>query len=107
MGVITFFTFVYQPLPMEKIKVSKKALQSLLNDSLRMAIRNLELPEPTKKVEKLLDKSSKKLASEFADILKKESRKTKKTEKSIAYVEDVLTGKKSKKHKAIQAVETI
>lgn len=84
---------------MEKIKVSKKALKSLLNDSLRVAIGNLELPKPTKKVEKLLDKSSKKLAFEFAEILKKENRKARKTEKSIAYVDDILKGKKSKKRK--------
>lgn len=84
---------------MEKIKVSKKALRSLLNDSLRVAIGNLELPKPTKKVERLLDKSSKKLASEFAGILKKENRKARKTEKTIAYVDDILKGKKSKKRK--------
>jgi hypothetical protein len=94
---------------MEKIKVSKKALKSLLNDSLRVAIGTLELPKPTKKVEKLLDKSSKKLASEFAEILKRENRKARRTEKSLAYVEDVLKGKKSKKHKEakLQAVEAI
>ncbi len=94
---------------MEKKKVSRKALKSLLNDSLHVALGTLELPKPTKKIEKLLDKSSKKLASEFVSILRKENRKTKKTEKSIAYVEDVLRGKKSKKQKEIklQPVETI
>lgn len=89
---------------MEKIKVSKKALKSLLSDSMRTAISHLELPEPTKKVEKLLDKSSKKLASEFVHILKKQDRKTRKSEKDLTYVEDVLKGKKSKKNKAVAVV---
>lgn len=86
---------------MEKIKVSKKALKSLLSDSMRTAISHLELPKPTKKVERLLDKSSKKLASEFVHILKKQDRKTRKSEKDLTYVEDVLKGKKSRKSKAV------
>ena len=104
---LTFFTFVNhvnQPLFMENNKVSKKALKSLLNDSMRDAIGHLELPKPTKKVKKLLDRSSKKLASEFAGILKKENKKIKKAEKSLTYVEDVLKGKnkKSKKSKEVK-----
>ena len=94
---------------MEKIKVSKKALKSLLNDSLRDAIGHLELPKPTKKVKKLLDKSSKKLALEFVSILKKENKKAKKAEHSLTYVDDVLGGKKNKKNKSpkLHPVETI
>ena len=90
-------------------KISKKALKSLLNDSMRVALGNLELPEPTKKVQKLIDKSSKKLASEFASILKKEQRRSKKQERSLTYVDDVLKGKKAKKSKEqkLQPVETI
>ena len=90
-------------------KISKKALYSLLNDSIRVALCNLELPEPTKKVNKLIDKSSKKLASEFAAILKKEMRRNKKHERSLTYVDDVLKGKKSKKNKEpkLQPVESI
>jgi hypothetical protein len=92
---------------MEKNKVSKKALQSLLNDSMRDAIGHLELPKPTKKVKKLLDRSSKKLATEFAQILRKEGRKAKKAEKALTYVDEMLAGKKSKKGKQskLQAVE--
>jgi methionine synthase II (cobalamin-independent) len=92
---------------MEKNKVSKKALQSLLNDSMRDAIGHLELPKPTKKVKKLLDRSSKKLATEFAQILRKESRKAKKAEKALTYVDEMLAGKKNKKGKQskLQAVE--
>lgn len=92
---------------MENSKVSKKALKSLLNDSMRSAIGHLQLPKPTKKVKKLLDKSSKKLASEFVQILRKETRKAKKAERALTYVDDVLAGKKSKKMKQskLQAVE--
>ena len=90
-------------------KISKKALKALLNDSMHVAIGNLELPEPTKKVKKLIDKSSKKLASEFAAILKKELRKMRKHDRSLTYVEDVLKGKKIKKNKEakLQPVESI
>ena len=89
-------------------KISKKALQSLLNDSMRVALGTLELPEPTKKVQKLIDKSSKKLASEFATILKKAQRKEKKNQKSLTYVDDVLKGKKTKRKEArLQPVESI
>ena len=98
---------VYQPLDMEKSKVSKKALKSLLNDSMNVAIGNLELPKPSKKVIKLLDRSSKKLASEFKRILKKENSKSKKTEKDLAYVDDVLNGKKSRKSRKLQPVEAV
>jgi hypothetical protein len=93
---------------MEKIKTSKKALKSLLSDSMNVAIGNLELPKPTKKVKKLLDRSSKKLASEFVRIMKKESLKTKKAAKDLAYVDDVLKGKKStKKSRKLQPVEAV
>jgi hypothetical protein len=92
---------------MEKIKVSKKALKSLLSDSMNVAIGNLELPKPSKKVKKLLDRSSKKLASEFKRILKKENSKSKKAEKDLAYVDDVLNGKKPRKNRKLQPVETV
>ena len=84
---------------MENKKVSTKALKTLLNDSLREAIGRLELPQPTKKLDKIIAKSSKKIASEFSGILKKERKKAKKVEKSLTYVEDVLTGRKDRKRK--------
>jgi len=94
---------------MEQTKISKKALKSLLNDSLRDALGHLELPKPTKKVKKLLNKSSRKLASEFVQILKKENRRARKAEKSFANVDDVLKGKKNKKRREskLQAVEAV
>jgi hypothetical protein len=90
-------------------KISKKALKSLLTDSMHVALGTLELPEPTKKVKKLIDRSSKKLASEFAAILKKQQRKSKEHERSLTYVDDVLKGKKTKKNKQakLQPVEAI
>jgi hypothetical protein len=84
---------------MEKIKVSKKALQNLLNDSIGEAITKLELPLPTKKVKKLIYKSSSKIAVEFAGILKKQNKRALKAEKSLTFVEDVLKGKKNKKER--------
>ena len=80
---------------MEKTKTSKKALQSLIADSMKEAIGTLELPKPTKKVNKLLQRNSKKLASLFADMIRRENKKKKKAEK---FMED--GGKeKSKKQK--------
>jgi hypothetical protein len=93
---------------METKKISKKALKTLLNDSMREAISRLELPSPSKKVKKLIARSSKALASEFADLLKKEQKKIKKAEKSLTYVEDVLTGKREKngKKSKVKSIET-
>jgi hypothetical protein len=48
-------------------------------------------------VKKLIAKTSKEMASEFAHVLKKENKKNKAAEKSLAYVEDVLKGKSDKK----------
>jgi hypothetical protein len=93
---------------MEKIKTSKKALKSLLSDSMTVAIGNLQLPKPTKKVKKLLDRSSKKLASEFVRIMKKANAKSKKADKDLAYVDDVLKGKKNtKKSRNLQPVDAV
>src|SRR5690606_15644823 len=92
---------------MEKNKISRKALKNLLTNTMREAIGNLELPKANKKIKKLIDKSSKKLASEFSQVLKKEKKKSRKAEKSLTYVEDVLTGKKkkSKKSKEVKLAE--
>ena len=63
---------------MEKTKTSKKALRGLIADSMKDAIETLELPKPTKKVNKLLQRNSKKLASLFADMIRRENKKKKK-----------------------------
>jgi hypothetical protein len=84
---------------MEAKKVSKKALKTLLSDSLRDAIGRLELPAPNKKIEKLIVKSSKKFADEYAGILKKSRKKKKTSESDLTFVEDVLNGKGSSDNK--------
>lgn len=84
---------------MEKRKTSKKALRGLIADSMKEAIASLQLPEPTKKVDKILQRNSRKLASVFADLIRRESKKRKKAEK---FMEDGLSvkSKKLKKSKA-------
>lgn len=82
---------------MEKTKTSKKALRSLINDSLQEALAKLELPEPSKKVKKLLHRNSKKLATLFAHSMKRDDRRKRKAEK---FMEDAVGGKKKKSKKA-------
>ena len=86
---------------MEKTKTSKKALKGLIADSMKDAIGTLELPKPTKKVNKLLQRNSKKLASLFADMIRRENKKKKKAEK---FMEDGRKGnvKKEKKSKEVK-----
>jgi hypothetical protein len=62
---------------LEKKKVSKKALRSLLKDSLQQSIGQLELPKPNKKVNKIISRSTRKMAVEFSHLLKKEFRRSK------------------------------
>ena len=81
---------------MEKTKTSKKALRSLIADSMKEAIGTLELPQPTKKVNKLLQRNSKKLASIFADMIRRENKKKKKAEK---FMEDAGKSKSKKEEK--------
>lgn len=91
---------------MEQTKTSKKALRSLINDSMQEAITKLELPEPTKKVKKLLNRSAKRLANVYANAIKRESKKKKKVEK---FMEDAVGGKINKKSKSkkIRSSETV
>ena len=86
---------------MEKTKTSKKALRGLINDSMKEALVNLELPQPSKKVKKLLQRNSKKLASIFANRIKREDKKKKKAAK---FMEDAVKGKgrKNKKSKEVK-----
>jgi hypothetical protein len=61
---------------MEIKKVSKKALRNLLKDSIQQTIGHLELPKPNKKVKKILNRTSKKMAVEFSNLLKKEFKRS-------------------------------
>lgn len=91
---------------MEQTKTSKKALRSLINDSMQEAITKLELPEPTKKVKKLLNRSAKRLANIYANAIKRENKKKKKVEK---FMEDAVDGKikKKSKSKKIRVAENV
>ena len=64
---------------METKKVSKKALRSLLKDSLQQSISHLELQKPKKKVKKIISRTTKKMAIEFSYLLKKEFKRSKPT----------------------------
>ena len=84
---------------MEKAKKSKKALRGLINDSMQEALKNLELPEPGKKAKKLIRNNSRKLASIFADVIKRQDKKKRKAAK---FMESAVRGKaKQKKAKPI------
>lgn len=61
---------------MENKKVSKKALRSLLKDSLQQSIGHLELPKPNKRVKKIINRTTKKMAIEFSHLLKKEFKRS-------------------------------
>lgn len=67
---------------MEKQKVSKKALRSLLKDSVQQSIVSLELPQPNKRVKKIINRSAKKMAIEFSQLLKKEFKRSSKKSKT-------------------------
>ena len=58
-------------------KVSKKALRHLLKDSVQQSIVTLELPEPNKKVKKIISRSARKMANIFSHLLKKEYKRSK------------------------------
>jgi hypothetical protein len=78
---------------MEKTRKSKKALKKLIKSSVKGAISALELPEANKRVKKIISTNSKKLAGEFATLLKKARKSAKKADKSVGYMEDVILGK--------------
>ncbi|CAN5239512.1 hypothetical protein BH09BAC3_BH09BAC3_24080 [soil metagenome] len=61
---------------MENKKVSKKALRTLLKDSLQQSIGHLQLPKPNKKVKKIIDRTTKKMAVEFSYLLRKEFKRS-------------------------------
>lgn len=85
---------------MNSRKPSKKILKGLINDSMREAISSLELPEPTKKIKKILDRNSKKIASIYADILRREEKKKRKAEKLMH--DALLDHGKQKKHRKMK-----
>lgn len=85
---------------MQKTKISKKELRKMVNGSMREALERLQLPKASRKVRKLLDESSKKIAAEYAGLLKREKKRQKKSKDTLTYVEDVLTDKKKARKQA-------
>jgi hypothetical protein len=77
-------------------KKSKKELRTLIQETIKDSIKKLDLPAPTKKVSKLVDRNSKKLAAVYAEILKKEDKKKKKAEK---FLNEAIHGNKKKQKK--------
>lgn len=86
---------------MENQKTSKKALRHLIEDSMQEALKVLQLPDPGKKVKKVLHRNSKKLATLFADVIKREDKKKKKAAK---FMESAVKGKAKKKDSKTQPV---
>ncbi|MGC3947663.1 MAG: hypothetical protein QM762_24695 [Chryseolinea sp.] len=80
---------------MEPQKTSKKALRHLIEDSMQDALKGLQLPEPGKKVKKVLHRNSKKLAAIFSDVIKHEEKRKKKAAKFM----ESAVGKNKKKDK--------
>ncbi|MFN5170526.1 MAG: hypothetical protein ACK5DD_12945 [Cyclobacteriaceae bacterium] len=72
----------------KKQKVSKKALRTLLTDSLVQSLDGLELPKANKKVKKVMTKASKALASTYARLIKKQMKQAKSKSKSKKPVAD-------------------
>lgn len=70
---------------MEKLttKGSKKEIRTVLVDKLHETIKTLGVTKSGKKVEKILDKTSRKLAAKIADKLKKEVKKMRKASSKI------------------------
>jgi hypothetical protein len=87
---------------METQKRTKKELKSVIGNSILEAISNLQLPEPSKKIKKLVDRSSKKLAATFSDLLKREEKRKKKAEKLL---KAAVNGTGKKKKKKLEAAE--
>jgi hypothetical protein len=87
-------------------KKSKKELRTLIQETIKDSIKKLDLPAPTKKVLKLVDRNSKKLAAVYAEILKKEDKKKKKAEK---FLNEAIHGneKKQKKNGKVNRLEPV
>ncbi len=62
-------------------KTSKKVLKNKLTEVFLNSLTSLDLPQPSKKIRKVVAKQSKEVAAIYSDILKKEARKQRKAEK--------------------------
>jgi len=90
---------------MEKT-LSKKELRDLISNTMQEAIVKLELPEPGKKVKKILGRNAKKIAKLYAHAMKRDN---KKKEKAARFLDSAVKGKnkKGKKQKEVKLEEVI
>ncbi|MBL7844787.1 MAG: hypothetical protein JNK44_13040 [Cyclobacteriaceae bacterium] len=95
---------------MNKTKALKKDLKNKFAGTINEVV-TLEDPKPSKKVKKLISKSSKKLASAVVKDNKEAKKKAIKAEKKAAKAEKKaakpLNGLKAKKEKKVKEVEII
>ncbi|MBX2962644.1 MAG: hypothetical protein KF687_09040 [Cyclobacteriaceae bacterium] len=95
---------------MNKTKALKKDLKNRFAGTINDVV-TLEDPKPSKKVKKLIDKSSRKLASAVVKDNKEAKRKALKAEKKAAKAEKKtsksLNGLKVKKEKKVKEVEAV
>lgn len=75
----------------------------MVNGSLREALESLKLPKASKRIRKMVDKSARKIAAEYSELLKADRKK--KAADSLTYVEDVLGKKKIRKQAAALSAE--
>lgn len=73
-------------------------MKGSIHDSILESMGKLELPKADKKVRKLIVKSAKRIAEAYVSLLKRENKKRKKVEKSLTDIENILKGKKRKRH---------
>jgi hypothetical protein len=85
---------------MDKIKISKKDITTLISESVNNTVGSIEKAKPGKKLKKLIGKSAKKIAGKVTNQLKRDAKKAKRVAKSLTVVEDVLNGKEKKPKKA-------
>lgn len=56
-------------------KISKREIRATVNESLLKVVTNLEIPDPSKKTKKLIEKVSRKFSDELKGELKKHFKK--------------------------------
>jgi hypothetical protein len=75
----------------------KKDLRNLISETINKAIGTLDLPKANKKVKKVVESDSKKLACIYTDVMKDEEKMQKKAEKLLQKA--VASDDKKKKDK--------
>lgn len=87
---------------MERRKLTKKQVQKLVSEKIHEGLATLDLPEQSKKISKLIDKSARAIGAEFLSIQKKEHKLQKKIQKSLDKAKKILEGKTKKLTKKVK-----